>query len=121
MSGSLRGEINGWRCLNEIAGMKMDRPACDGITYAIHVDDGVTPMFLGCRATEGCSGTGVSLMYPAPPVPKHVLDAVAWEWYRPIGRELVELNEGEAQYVKNGGLLIRPLTDAGLELLKELR
>lgn len=122
-----RGEINGWAC-NGVANHRPGQIHCGRTTYAIHVDDGVTPMFLACRA-EGvepdkaeCRGVGTSLMYPGErPVPAHVLDAIAWEWYRPIGRELVELNEGTADHVEKGGLLIRALTDQGRELVEALR
>jgi hypothetical protein len=119
---SKRGEINGWRC---------DR--CELITYAIHVDDGVTPMFLACRATgklEGCEGMGTSLMYPPPPVPDHVLAETRWEWYKPeppkrrfditTGKfftPLDSLTPAARQHVEQGGLLLRELTDAGRELL----
>jgi hypothetical protein len=37
--GSRRGEINGWTC-----------DQCGETTYVVHVADGVTPMFLACRA-----------------------------------------------------------------------
>lgn len=47
------GSVNVWRC-----------PKCRKDTMAIHRDPGVTPMMLGCRATEGCDGMAQSLMYP---------------------------------------------------------
>jgi hypothetical protein len=100
---SSRGEINGWRC-----------DVCGQHTYCVHVDDGVTPMFLGCRAgTVGCKGTGVSLMYPSPPYPQHVLDAVAWEWFRPSRRATRRMEAGMRDHIEKGGLELRPLTDAG--------
>lgn len=110
MSG--RGEINGWRC-----------DTCGQVTYAVHVDDGVTPMFLACRA-EGldprqarCKGMGQSLMYPPPPVPEHVVKAVAWEWFRPGRRALKRMDAGMRDHIERGGLDLRPLTDAGREAL----
>lgn len=60
MSDSKRGEINGWLCDH-----------CGQHTYCVPVHDGVTPMFLSCRTTAGCLGTGTSLMYPVPPIPEH--------------------------------------------------
>lgn len=110
MSGSKAGEINGWQC-----------GRCDAVTYAIHVDDGVTPMFLGCRATDGCEGTGASLMYPPPPVPAHVLEAVAWEWFKPTGRYYRRLSSAMKSHVDQGGLDLRPLTDVGRELVEAQR
>lgn len=106
---SRRGEVNGWTC-----------DECGATTYCVHVDDGVTPMFLGCRATEGCKGTGRSLMYPSPPVPPHVHAAIQWEWYSPDPKEKTELffrNRATFDHVHKGGLLIRALTDAGREAM----
>lgn len=103
---SKRGEINGWRC-----------DECGHHTYVVHVDDGVTPMFLACRATAGCKGTGVSLMYPAPPVPQHVIDAVAWEWFKPTRRAVRRMEPEMRQHIEMGGLELRRLTDAGREAL----
>jgi hypothetical protein len=108
---SRRKEINGWRCKE-----------CGAVTYAVHVDDGVTPMFLACRASgsveEGCHGQGVSLMYPVPPAPAHVVEAVGWEWYQPTGRELRNLDANMRDHVERGGLMLRPLTDDGRGLLE---
>ena len=104
---SKRGEINGWKC-----------DKCGRVTYGVHVDDGVTPMFLACRETPGCDGTGTSLMYPPPPIPAHVIENVEWEWYRPRGHRY-GLRPAEADHVKKGGLLLRPISDAGDEALTE--
>jgi hypothetical protein len=105
---SRRGEINGWRC-----------DACGEHTYCVHIDDGVTPMFLGCRATPGCSGRGVSLMYPAPPVPQYVLDEVAWEWFKPSPRRVRRMEPAMRDHIEKGGLELRELTDAGRAVLSE--
>lgn len=119
---SARGEINGWTC-----------ETCGKTTYCIHVDDGVTPMFLACRASGrlgDCDGTGRSMMYPAPPVPDHVVAAVRWEWYKPesprrrfdpdTGKLYTppdSLTAAEREHVDRGGLLLRELTDAGRAVL----
>ncbi|HEU4975273.1 MAG TPA: hypothetical protein VFT50_09305 [Baekduia sp.] len=110
--------INGWTC-----------DACGQTTYVVHVDEGVTPMFLACRA-EGvdpreatCKGMGQSLMYPRTAPPPHVLAAVAWEWYQPDAAELRALRQFEpqtAEHVERGGLLLRKLTDAGRASLAAL-
>lgn len=124
MSGQA-GEINGWVC-NGLGNHEGQYP-CEGITYAIHVDEGVTPMFLACRA-EGkepedaqCTGTAVSIMYPPPPVPESVIEAVAWEWYMPDAEEKATLGEAMLDHVEKGGLMLRKLTDAGREALKSVR
>lgn len=114
MSGR-RSEVNGWTC-----------DLCGRTTYVVHVEDGVTPFMLACRA-EGvdprdarCDGMGTSLMYPPPPVPEHVLRAVAWEWYAP-GREELKAQDAQMRaHVERGGLMLRPLTDAGRAVLKGL-
>jgi hypothetical protein len=105
---SKRGDINGWTC-----------DTCRETTYCVHVDYGVTPMFLACRA-EGvepreatCKGRGTSLMYPSTPPPQHVIAAVQWEWYMPDEREKRGLAPETREHVDKGGLLLRPLTAAG--------
>lgn len=125
------GEINGWVC-NGVANPGgtlngPEPPYCGRITYAIHVDDGVTPMFLVCRA-EGaepdeaeCKGMGMSLMYPEPPAPDYVLEAVAWEWYRPSSEEAREMGDAMYEHIRRGGLAIRPLTDVGRARLEAHR
>lgn len=110
---SLAGRINGWLCDD-----------CGVVTYCVHVDDGVTPMFLACRA-EGvepagaeCKGMGKSLMYPRAAPPAHVVAAVRWEWYAPDAAERTTLEGGLAEHVAQGGLLLRLLTDAGRDALR---
>jgi hypothetical protein len=119
--GSKRGEINGYTCDD-----------CARKTYIVHVDDGVTPMFLACRADgidpsqqqppARCQGRGVSMMYPNGLVPQDVLEAVAWEWYAASKTELKRMKRDEPEMYDHcikGGLLLRPLTDAGREALRE--
>lgn len=111
MAENLTGRINGWRC-----------QACGAVTYCVHVDHGVTPMFLGCRVTDGCEGMAVSLMYPAAAPPAHVVWAVEWEWYRPTdkqARRMERKSPGMLDHVRQGGLALRPLTDTGRELLRD--
>lgn len=87
---------------------------CRKPTMTVDVDEGVTPMFLGCRATEGCDGMAQSMMYPKGERPKH-LPAPAFEWYKPTRKE-VEATEaeypGSIQHWEQGGLFLRPRTDA---------
>lgn len=112
MSDDLTGRINGWKC------------NCGYVTYAVHVDHGVTPMFLGCRKPGGCASSqpATSLMYPDADPPPHIIGSVAWEWYRPTEkqtRRLERKHPGMADHVRQGGLDLRPLTDAGRALLGE--
>lgn len=92
MSGE-RGEVNAWRC-----------PDCGRSTVAVHVDDGVTPFLLGCRATEGCRGRAVSAMY-RPTADERA--SVAWEWYRPSERWARRKGPEMLDHVRMGGLAIR--------------
>lgn len=97
--GSLVGRENAYLC-----------SSCHCYTATIDVDDGVTPMFLRCRATIGCRGTAASLMYPPGARPRH-LPAPAWEWYRP-SRGAQGLTPAEREHVEQGGLLLRPRSAA---------
>lgn len=90
------GDVNGYRC-----------KTCGQITTTVHVDQGVTPMFLACRATEGCDGTAVSFGYQAP---ADRLPAPSFEWYRPTGRELARMSAAMVDHVAQGGLVLRPVT-----------
>jgi hypothetical protein len=78
---------------------------CRGYVVTLDVDKGVTPMFLACRVkgepddpANDCKGTMRSMMYPAPPWPKHdgfgseIPTEPTWEWY---------------EHVRKGGLLLR--------------
>lgn len=103
------GAINAWNC-----------PDCKRNTVAIHVDEGVTPMFLRCRRTEGCNGMASSAMYPDPPIPEHIIDALEWEWYKPADADLQSLDSEMRDHVDRGGLILRPLSDAGRALVTGL-
>ena len=91
------GAVNSWKC-----------DECGRLTNAIHVDEGVTPMFLACRATPGCAGRAVSAGYPSPPVPPHVADNIGWEWYKPTERWARRKGPEMLKHVRSGGLAIRP-------------
>lgn len=94
-----RGALNAWQC-----------STCGKSTVAVHVDDGVTPMFLGCRATPGCIGRATSSGYPSGPVPHYIVEALRFEWYAPSPTELVKLDQETRAHC---GLLIRDLTNDG--------
>jgi hypothetical protein len=106
----LSGRVNVWEC-------KTTSPS--ELTVAVHVDDGVTPFSLACRArgVDECGGTAYSWGYPDEvPIPEVVLRQLRWEWYLPKGEELAQiaLHDSELlEHVRRGGLLIRPLTNAG--------
>lgn len=72
---------------------------CGGVITTIDRDEGTTPMFLSCRATDGCDGRMSSSCYRVPKglVPDH-------EWYKP---DKLPREPGMRQHVQMGGLLIR--------------
>lgn len=92
------GAVNGWRCPE------------GHITCAVHVDSGVTPMFLACRV-DGCGERATSMGYPL-----RVTDAFGqpvrpeWEWYRPSEKQARRMERkapGMLAHVQRGGLAIR--------------
>lgn len=109
---SPKGAVNGWQC-----------PDCGGITATVHVDTGVTPMFLGCRVTKGCRGMAVSLMYPGmnydrcttkaevglgdQNIPPEIEAQIGWEWFRPSDEDLAKMSPDEQEYVLMGKLCLR--------------
>lgn len=75
--------------------------SCRGHIVTRDVDDGVTPMFIQCRAPRNCDGQMQSSMY-------RVFDQSMREdhqWYRPSAVEV--LPEHWRSHVEMGGLLIR--------------
>lgn len=88
---------------------------CKQYTITIDVDEGVTPMFLGCRATEGCKGRATSMMYPAEPWPDSVPTEPMFEWFKPVltaGQLKRHRREFDpfVDHVQRGGLDLRPVS-----------
>lgn len=105
--------INGWHC-----------DVCGRATIVVHVDLGATPMLLRCRATPGCAGVGRSLGYPPFTPPQAVLDIVELEWALPSVTQMKawkRAHDPMYDHVLAGGLVLRPLTDAGRRVLDTLR
>jgi hypothetical protein len=97
---------------------------CRGYMVVIHRDDGVTPMFLACRAKgeptdpeNDCKGRSHSLMYPDQPWPERdgygtpIPTEPTYEWYAPDEREQRTLDPATREHVEMGGLLLRPLAE----------
>lgn len=71
-------------------------------------DPGVTPMFLSCRATEGCDGQMVSSMYPDPSKKPASIGPATWEWYRP---DFTQHYDREMKdHINRGGLILRRIS-----------
>lgn len=64
---------------------------CQQVTITKHEDPGVTPMFLRCRATPGCEGTGQSAMYRGPQGDLQVPHLI---WYRPPPSRVARVVKG---------------------------
>lgn len=82
---------NGYKCA-----------ACGGAWLTVDLDEGVTPMFSPCFATEGCRGTANSMGYPSGPPPNLPL---LIEWYKPIRTGPVSYEM--SQHLRSGGLMRR--------------
>lgn len=92
-------KVNAWMCKD-----------CGGLTVCKDIHEGVTPMFLACRASgdvEDCRGMAVSSGYPETPPPLYVLEKLAWEWYRPSQNEFDNMDAPVKDHVLHGGLNLR--------------
>lgn len=85
--------------------------SCGKVTVTVDVHPGVTPAFLDCRRTAGCSGMAVSSFYPSGPRPAN-LPEPAWEWFRPSSPVLARQTAAAREHVRKGGLLLRERTEA---------
>lgn len=98
------GAVNAWKC-----------DVCGGLTVARHADEGVTPMFLACRASgdvEGCGGTAVSSGYPSAPIPERIMERLEWEWYKPGVLERLAMSSEMQEHINRGGLALRRLAES---------
>jgi hypothetical protein len=80
---------------------------CRQYTVVVHRDAGVTPMFLGCRATPRCNGMGRSMMYAPQPWPDHVPTTPTHEWYLPSDRAVRHMEPEMRDHIERGGLELR--------------
>lgn len=100
-----RGSVNSWKC-----------PTCGLLTSAVHVHEGVTPMMLRCRRTPGCTGMAVSAGYPPGPQPYYVLEHIDWEWAQASRGQMKRWRREDPamfNHCQMGGLVLRPISDAG--------
>lgn len=77
---------------------------CRKSICTIDRDEGVTPMFLNCRATPGCRGTMHSAGYPEE-MPEYSLPT--WEWYRPDEKVILRMTPEMQEHIRSGGLDLR--------------
>lgn len=75
---------------------------CGGTITTIERVAGVTPLYLACRATDGCKGRMLSAMYRVDHTDPRLVPQ--WEWYKPSDT----VNDPDtAEHVRQGGLLLR--------------
>lgn len=86
---------------------------CREMTTTVDVAVGVTPFQITCPKCN--KGAAFSNFYPRQrPVPKQIPEP-SLEWYMPAGEEIEKLQRihpGTLDYVKRGGLIVRPRTSA---------
>lgn len=83
-----------------------DCPKCGGETVTRHVDEGVAPFLLGCKATPGCHGMARSRFYE---VPAETEDRSTHEWFKPSKQEYRKLSRAMKEHVDLGGLDLREI------------
>ena len=96
---------------------------CAGYIVTIDRDDGVTPMFLACRAPritgDKCPGTMRSMMYPEEPWPekdgfgKAIPTEPTWEWFKPSFKNARRKGPGFLDHALMGGLELREIKADG--------
>jgi hypothetical protein len=82
---------------------------CDKGYLCIDIDEGTTPMFSPCFATEGCKGQAVSMGYPEGEPPAYLGEPII-HWVKP-DKDAV-LPEGIRQHVERGGLIPKATASA---------
>ena len=95
--------------------------SCRKVTITVDVAEGVTPMFIQCPHCE--KEMASSFMYQVPGCMrmttkegKMVTLPADYEWYKPDAK--TKLHPQLKDHVKQGGLLMRPRTDAKAITLK---
>lgn len=89
------GRYNAYRC-----------EKCSLFTVVVHVDAGVTPMFLTCK-TPDCDGMATSIGYPQGAVPEKLKRSCRFEWYRPDHKEWNRMEPEMKDHIARGGLALR--------------
>lgn len=92
--------------MSELAGRKnaYTCAACGGRIVTVYLVDGVTPMFLRCRAKADCKGTMRSEFGQVDQSTQ-----ATHEWFRPSLRAARRQGLDMVDHVKCGGLDIRPV------------
>lgn len=84
---------------------------CGGRVTTVNADRGTTPFMIRCRATRGCKGMAESRFYRVEPGLRP-----QFEWYRPEGQELKQLDVLTLEHVSRGGLILRRFVDPATKI-----
>ena len=92
--------------------------ACSVIVLTEDKEDGVTPFFLPCVATEGCPGMMKSGVYRGPLGGKEAIPIRPhYVWRKPTASEYAVMSPPMKRHVDQGGLDIYPLAPIDLRTL----
>jgi hypothetical protein len=81
-----------------------------GYTFVtIHVDDGVTPFGIMCRAATDCSGMAGSHFYKLSPAVAKI--APTFEWYKPTENNPLMDDPAVREHVECGGVMLRSVVE----------
>lgn len=96
----VEGKINVYVC-----------PKCRAEHVTINTVDGVTPFLIRCRDATGCQDDFAQSCFYRVDQNRRP----RWEWYRPAADDPVMKNPGMKEYVAQGGLDLRRVTQETLE------
>lgn len=83
---------------------------CRGIVFTEDAAVGVTPFMMGCRASDGCTGTMESAFYNLPE--QAALVRPHYVWRKPTREEYDKMNRPMKMHIDQGGLELYPLGPA---------
>lgn len=95
---SKRERINAYTC-----------ETCRQTIGTVDREEGVTPMFLLCRATSGCGGSMTSHMHRSNSGVLFITPT--FEWRKPTPQERETCSKDTLEHVDRGGLLIYPIAE----------
>lgn len=87
--------------------------ACKKKIVTIDLVKGTTPFMMRCPY---CAALGAQSSFYS--VPQNLLPTA--EWYKPDEAEYAKLDDGTKEHVDQGGLLVRPVPDETLRILRKV-
>lgn len=81
-----------------------------GFTFVtVHVDDGVTPFGILCRAANDCQGMATSHFYKLSPSVLAI--EPTFEWYKPTENDPKMEDPAVREHVRQGGVMLRSIAE----------